>query len=139
MKQFKPSLIKAALITSGFSFGISSALAQESSEVKTEGDIEVIQVSGLRWSIIESINTKPFSSSVVEAITVQNIGKLPDSSIAEYIPRLTDLTAQRLDGRASRVSIRGFGENKSGTTFYGREQVYISHNRGLNLTCTPMK
>jgi iron complex outermembrane receptor protein len=64
---------------------------------------------------------------------------LPDSSIAEYIPRLTDLTAQRLDGRASRVSIRGFGENKSGTTFYGREQVYISHNRGLNLTCTPMK
>jgi iron complex outermembrane receptor protein len=48
MKQCKPSLIKAALITSGFSFVISSALAQESSEVKTEGDIEVIQVSGLR-------------------------------------------------------------------------------------------
>jgi iron complex outermembrane receptor protein len=137
MKQFKPSLIKAALITSGFSFGISSALAQESSEATTEGDIEVIQVSGLRGSIIESINTKRFSSSVVEAITAEDIGKLPDSSIAESIARLPGLTAQRLDGRASRVSIRGFGENESGTTFNGREQVSISDNRGVEFDLYP--
>jgi iron complex outermembrane receptor protein len=137
MKQFKPSLITAALITSGFSFGISSALAQESSEATTEGDIEVIQVSGLRGSIIESINTKRFSSSVVEAITAEDIGKLPDSSIAESIARLPGLTAQRLDGRASRVSIRGFGENESGTTFNGREQVSISDNRGVEFDLYP--
>jgi iron complex outermembrane receptor protein len=137
MKQFKPSLIKAALITSGFSFGISSALAQESSEATTESDIEVIQVSGLRGSIIESINTKRFSSSVVEAITAEDIGKLPDSSIAESIARLPGLTAQRLDGRASRVSIRGFGENESGTTFNGREQVSISDNRGVEFDLYP--
>jgi iron complex outermembrane receptor protein len=137
MKQFKPSLIKAALITSGFSFGISSALAQESSEATTEDDIEVIQVSGLRGSIIESINTKRFSSSVVEAITAEDIGKLPDSSIAESIARLPGLTAQRLDGRASRVSIRGFGENESGTTFNGREQVSISDNRGVEFDLYP--
>jgi iron complex outermembrane receptor protein len=137
MKQFKPSLIKAALITSGFSFGISSALAQESSETTTEDDIEVIQVRGLRGSIIESINTKRFSSSVVEAITAEDIGKLPDSSIAESIARLPGLTAQRLDGRASRVSIRGFGENESGTTFNGREQVSISDNRGVEFDLYP--
>lgn len=137
MKQFKPNLIKVALITSGFSFGISSALAQESSEATTEGEIEVIQVSGLRGSIIESINTKRFSSSVVEAITAEDIGKLPDSSIAESIARLPGLTAQRLDGRASRVSIRGFGENESGTTFNGREQVSISDNRGVEFDLYP--
>jgi iron complex outermembrane receptor protein len=131
MKQCKPSLIKVALITSGFPFVISSALAQESSEVTTEGDIEVIQVSGLRWSIIESINTKRFLSSVVEAIALEDIGNLPDSSITEYIPRLAYLNAQRLDGRASRVSIRSFGENKIGTTFNGRELVSISDNRGV--------
>jgi iron complex outermembrane receptor protein len=68
---------------------------------------------------------------VVEAITVEDIGKLPDSSIAEYITRLAYLTAQLLDGRASRISIRGFGENKSGTTFNGREQASISDNRGV--------
>lgn len=137
MKQFKPNLIKVALITSGFAFGISSAFAQEAADKTVEDDVEVIQVSGLRGSIIESINTKRFSSSVVEAITAEDIGKLPDSSIAESIARLPGLTAQRLDGRASRVSIRGFGENESGTTFNGREQVSISDNRGVEFDLYP--
>ncbi|MGS2720007.1 TonB-dependent receptor [Paraglaciecola aestuariivivens] len=137
MKQFKHHLIKAALITSGFAFGISPTMAQENTEEASVDDVEVIQVSGLRGSIIESINTKRFSSSVVEAITAEDIGKLPDSSIAESIARLPGLTAQRLDGRASRVSIRGFGENESGTTFNGREQVSISDNRGVEFDLYP--
>ena len=137
MKQFRPNLIKIALISSGFAFGLSPALAQQTSSPTAEDDVEVIQVSGLRGSIIKSINTKRFSSSVVEAITAEDIGKLPDSSIAESIARLPGLTAQRLDGRASRVSIRGFGENESGTTFNGREQVSISDNRGVEFDLYP--
>lgn len=137
MKQFNLHLIKVALITSGFAFGISPTFAQEATNKVAEDDVEVIQVSGLRGSIIESINTKRFSSSVVEAITAEDIGKLPDSSIAESIARLPGLTAQRLDGRASRVSIRGFGENESGTTFNGREQVSISDNRGVEFDLYP--
>jgi iron complex outermembrane receptor protein len=137
MKQFKPSLIKVALISSGFAFGLSPALAQEAADTAATDDVEVIQVSGLRGSIIASINNKRFSSSVVEAISAEDIGKLPDSSIAESIARLPGLTAQRLDGRASRVSIRGFGENESGTTFNGREQVSISDNRGVEFDLYP--
>jgi iron complex outermembrane receptor protein len=144
MRNFKPNLIKAALITSGFAFGLSPVFAQEadvnSASVEAENaeqNIEVIKVTGLRGSIIESINTKRFSSSVVEALTAEDIGKLPDSSIAESIARLPGLTAQRLDGRASRVSIRGFGENESGTTFNGREQVSISDNRGVEFDLYP--
>jgi iron complex outermembrane receptor protein len=135
MKHFKPNLIKAALITSGFAMGMSPALAQDTTA--EDANLEVIQVKGLRGSIVESINTKRFSSSVVEAITAEDIGKLPDSSIAESIARLPGLTAQRLDGRASRVSIRGFGENESGTTFNGREQVSISDNRGVEFDLYP--
>ncbi|WP_078085048.1 TonB-dependent receptor, partial [Microbulbifer mangrovi] len=66
-----------------------------------------------------------------------DIGKLPDSSIAEAISRLPGLATQRLDGRASRVTIRGFGENESATTFNGREQVSISDNRGVEFDLYP--
>lgn len=137
MKKFKPNLIQAALLTSGFAIVLSPAFAQEIADETKESDIEVISVSGLRGSIVASISNKRFSSNVVEAITAEDIGKLPDSSIAESIARLPGLAAQRLDGRASKVSIRGFGENESATTFNGREQVSIGDNRGVEFDLYP--
>lgn len=139
MKTFKPNLITSALFASSMalSMGAIAQEAEENQQQQAEEDVEVIQVSGFRRSIVESMNTKRFSSSVVEAISAEDIGKLPDSSIAESIARLPGLTAQRLDGRASRVSIRGFGENESATTFNGREQVSIGDNRGVEFDLYP--
>jgi len=134
MSMFKPSILTLALAAAGItSF---AATAAEEKQIKND-DVEVIEVKGFRGSVVESINTKRFSTQVVESISAEDIGKLPDSSIAESIARLPGLTAQRLDGRASRVSIRGFGENESGTTFNGREQVSISDNRGVEFDLYP--
>ena len=134
MLNFKPSKLSLALLSSGMIALSTSALAAEeaqSAEKKAEEEVEVIQVTGFRKSVVESINLKRYSSNVVEAISAEDIGKLPDSSIAESIARLPGLAAQRLDGRASKVSIRGFGENEGGTTLNGREQVSIGDNRGV--------
>ncbi|MBE0367540.1 TonB-dependent receptor [Pseudoalteromonas aurantia] len=135
MSMFKPSMLTLALIGAG----VVSHTAYAAQEKKIDSDkkVEVIEVKGFRASVIESINTKRFSSEVVESISAEDIGKLPDSSIAESIARLPGLTAQRLDGRASKVSIRGFGENESATTFNGREQVSISDNRGVEFDLYP--
>ena len=138
MSVFKPSILTLALLSAGV--GSVSAYAAEETQKEKEAaakEVEVIEVRGFRRSIVESINTKRFSSNVVESISAEDIGKLPDSSIAESIARLPGLAAQRLDGRASRVSIRGFGENESGTTFNGREQVSISDNRGVEFDLYP--
>ncbi len=134
MSMFKPSILTLAMATAGLA-SFASVAAQEDT-VKND-DVEVIEVKGFRGSVVESINTKRFSTQVVESISAEDIGKLPDSSIAESIARLPGLTAQRLDGRASRVSIRGFGENESGTTFNGREQVSIGDNRGVEFDLYP--
>ncbi|MBB1324251.1 TonB-dependent receptor [Pseudoalteromonas sp. SR45-1] len=134
MSMFKPSILTLALTAAGLS-SFATQAAQENTIKKD--DVEVIEVKGFRGSVVESINTKRFSTQVVESISAEDIGKLPDSSIAESIARLPGLTAQRLDGRASRVSIRGFGENESGTTFNGREQVSISDNRGVEFDLYP--
>lgn len=134
MSMFKPSILTLALAAAGItSF---AATAAEKKQLKND-DVEVIEVKGFRGSIVESINTKRFSPEVVESISAEDIGKLPDSSIAESIARLPGLTAQRLDGRASRVSVRGFSENESATTFNGREQVSIGDNRGVEFDLYP--
>ncbi|MBU2893702.1 TonB-dependent receptor [Colwellia sp. D2M02] len=140
MLHFKPSKMSLALLSSGLmALSATSFAAEEakSQEEKAEEAVEVIQVKGFRKSLVESINLKRYSSSVVEAISAEDIGKLPDSSIAESIARLPGLAAQRIDGRASKVSIRGFGENESGTTLNGREQVSIGDNRGVEFDLYP--
>lgn len=115
-----------------------AAEEQNAEQAKNEEEsVEVIEVRGFRGSIIESINTKRFSSNVVDAISAEDIGKLPDSSIAESLARIPGLAAQRLEGRASVVSIRGFGENESTTTFNGREQVSIGDGRGVEFDLYP--
>ena len=125
------SAVSVALAVSGMAVAL-PASAQEEAEV-----MEEVVVTGYRKSLIDSIENKRFNSSVIESISAEDIGKLPDSSIAESLARLPGLAAQRLDGRASRISIRGFGENESATTFNGREQVSISDNRGVEFDLYP--
>ncbi|MEG3768718.1 TonB-dependent receptor [Alteromonas sp. 14N.309.X.WAT.G.H12] len=147
MPSFKLNKTTLALLSSGvLTIFAPIATAQEDNETaiavqtdtaEQDKEMEVIEVSGFRRSIVESISTKRYSANVVESISAEDIGKLPDSSIAESIARLPGLAAQRLDGRASRVSIRGFGENESGTTLNGRDQVSISDNRGVEFDLYP--
>ena len=125
------SAVSVALAVSGMAVALPAA-AQEEAEV-----MEEVIVTGYRKSLIDSIENKRYNSSVIESISAEDIGKLPDSSIAESLARLPGLAAQRLDGRASRISIRGFGENESATTFNGREQVSISDNRGVEFDLYP--
>jgi len=98
---------------------------------------EIVVTGKFRASLIDSIQTKRNSKAIVEAISAEDIGKLPDSSIAEAISRLPGLAGQRLDGRTSSISIRGLGEDFSTATLNGREQVSISDNRGIEFDLYP--
>ncbi len=98
---------------------------------------EIVVTGKFRASLIDSIGTKRNSKAIVEAISAEDIGKLPDSSIAEAIARLPGLAGQRLDGRTSSIAIRGLGEDFSAATLNGREQVSISDNRGIEFDLYP--
>jgi iron complex outermembrane recepter protein len=88
---------------------LASATAQAQTAPAAAGadPVAVVTVSGIRGSIASSIAIKRDADSIVEAITAEDIGKLPDVSIAESIARLAGLTAQRVEGRAQVISIRG--------------------------------
>lgn len=94
-------------------------------------------VTGIRSSIESSIAIKKDSDSIVEAITAEDIGKLPDVSIAESIARLPGMTAQRVAGRAQVISLRGLAPDFAVTLLNGREQTSTSNDRSAEFDQYP--
>lgn len=139
MQPLKRNLLSMALASATLMLA-NAAYAQsaEQSQPQPEaGDLDAIEVVGIRRSIQESIDAKQASNSIVEAISAEDIGKLPDTSIADSIARLPGLTAQRFGGRPQEVNIRGFAGDFSTTTLNGREQVSLGNNRGVEFDQYP--
>ncbi|MDO6640829.1 TonB-dependent receptor [Shewanella sp. 5_MG-2023] len=135
MSLFKPSLLTLAMVAASTSM---YGYAAEAEDVATADEsIEVLKVTGIRRSLKESQSLKMSSSSIVEAISAEDIGKLPDVSIAESLARLPGVSAQRLDGRANVISIRGMGPDFTTATLNGREQASVNDNRGVEFDQYP--
>lgn len=111
--------------------------AQAAEAAAEESDVEVISVTGIRGSLIKSQAIKMSSSSIVESISAEDIGKLPDSSIAESLARLPGLAGERVNGRTSGISLRGFKEDFIGVSLNGREVIGIGDNRGVEFDLYP--
>jgi iron complex outermembrane receptor protein len=107
------------------------AQAQETAEE------EEIVVTGFRASLRSSTETKREEDAIVEVVTAEEIGKLPDNSIAESLSRLPGLATQRLFGRSQQLSVRGLGPDFTTAFLNGREQVSAGDNRGVEYDVYP--
>jgi iron complex outermembrane recepter protein len=72
---------------------------------QTEAD--EILVTGIRAAQERAIDVKRNSAEVVDSISAEDIGKLPDSTIADSLQRVTGIQIQRSAGQGGVVSIRG--------------------------------
>ncbi|MGH8263449.1 MAG: TonB-dependent receptor plug domain-containing protein, partial [Steroidobacteraceae bacterium] len=108
-----------------------AAYADQQADSSSDEAIETVEVTGIRHAIQTAIEEKKNNGSIVEAITAEDIGKLPDTSIAESISRLPGLTSQRAEGRASAISLRGTDPGFTTTLMNGREQVSTGDNRSI--------
>ena len=122
----------ALLFTAGHAQAQDAAPAAQDS-----GTVEEVVVTGIRKGIQDAIVAKKTSSQIVEAVSAEDIGKLPDVSIAESISRLPGIAAQRVNGRAQTLSIRGLGPDYTLTTLNGREQVSTNDNRSVEFDQYP--
>ena len=116
------------------------ALAQDTdaaAQATEETEGEAIIVSGIRAAIESSLEAKREASGIVEVISAEDIGKLPDLSIADSLARLPGVTAQRVRGRSQAISIRGLGPDFSLALLNGREVVSAGNNRGIEFDQFP--
>jgi iron complex outermembrane recepter protein len=103
-----------------------------------EPAVEEVVVSGIRAAIESAIATKQVSQDIVESISAEDIGKLPDTTIAESLARLPGVTTQRDQyGNATTISIRGLGPDFNGYLLNGREQTSTASSRAPDLSVYP--
>ncbi|MFM2287017.1 MAG: hypothetical protein RL684_160, partial [Pseudomonadota bacterium] len=119
------------------SAGHAAFAADAAPAASSDAGIEEVVVTGIRKGIEDSIAAKKNDQSIIEVVSAEDIGKLPDSSIAESIARLPGIAAQRTNGRAQTMSIRGLGPDFTVTTFNGREQATTNDNRTVEFDQYP--
>jgi iron complex outermembrane receptor protein len=126
--------------------GAASAAATQPTSAGTPGDTATTQdqnaknaivITGFRAALRSATAKKKNSETVVESVTAEDIGKLPDNSIGESIARLPGVAAQRNNGQANIISIRGFGPDFSTTTLNGRQQTTTNDSRAVEFDQYP--
>jgi len=97
-----------------------SLLAPVYAQDTQDDDVEVIQVTGIRGSVQESMGIKRDSAGVVDAISAEDIGKFPDTNLAESLQRITGISISRNNGEGDQITARGFGPDYNMVTLNGR-------------------
>ena len=95
-------------------FGGAQAIAQDQV-------MEEVVITGIRSSMQKSLDVKRDGTGVVDAITAEDIGKMPDTNLAESLQRITGVSINRVNGEGSEVTVRGFGGNYNLVTVNGRQ------------------
>ena len=117
----KPSFHKTPL-AAGVALALGAAaaspvLAQEGADDEI---IEEVVTTGIRSSLMTSMNRKRNATGVVDAITAEEIGKFPDQNLAEALQRITGVSISRVNNEGSEITVRGMGPEFNLVTLNGR-------------------
>lgn len=111
-----------------------NAMAQqqnENTEADSEPEIEVIEVQGLRGSMIRAMDLKRDASGVMDVISAEEMGKFPDTNLAESLGRITGVSVSRSNGEGSEITVRGFGPEFNLVTLNGRQMPGTGFSRSF--------
>lgn len=112
--------------------------AQDQTQAQGQEQLQEVVITGIRHGIESAIKAKEKSDLIEETISAEDIGKLPDVSIAESLARMPGVTTQRDKlGEATSVSIRGLGPDFNGYLMNGREQTSTLDSRAVDLSVYP--
>lgn len=103
-----------------------SVLAQDA---ETEEALEEIIVTGIRGSLRRAMDVKRDASSIVDAISAEDIGKFPDQNVAESLQRISGVSIDRSGGEGQFVTVRGFGPEFNTVLVNGRTMATENQGR----------
>ena len=135
MGKFKLSALMLALVAANSAMAATEEERTSAKEIDPE--LEVIEVRGFSRSLIQSLNQKRFSDTVSEQLSADDLGALPDVSMADALTRLPGISAVRTGGQAAEINIRGLSGGFVFSTLNGREQVSTSGSRSIEFDQYP--
>ena len=109
--------------------GSQSAFAQDAA---IDDQPAEIVVTGIRASLSAARDIKRDAQGVVDAISAEDIGKFPDTNLAESLQRITGVSIDRSNGEGSTVTVRGFGPEFNLVLLNGRQMPTSSLGDGAS-------
>jgi TonB-dependent receptor len=115
---FNKNILSASIIAALSSMAVSTMSYAQQDEAQ---EVEVITVTGIRGSLTRAMDIKRSSDGIVDAISAEDMGKFPDTNLAESLQRITGVSIDRASGEGSKVTVRGFGPANNLVTLNGRQ------------------
>ncbi|MFN3789275.1 TonB-dependent receptor [Massilia sp.] len=89
---------------------IGAAFAQDAPASQTQ-QIQTVQVTGLRASLESALNAKREDNGIVDVIKAEDMGKFPDTNLAESLQRVPGVVIDRDAGEGRNITVRGLGQD----------------------------
>ena len=130
--------ISLALTGAGLMLPVHMALAQNADAQESQ-ELEEVVVTGFRGSLNTALGQKREATAAIDSIVAEDIGKFPDSNLAESMQRIPGVTLSRTDGGEGRnISVRGLGptftrvriNGMEGASQTGSSDIYGAGNNG---------
>jgi iron complex outermembrane recepter protein len=127
--------VRLALLGAGMALPAQAVLAAEAQGQ----EIEEVVVTGFRGSLNTALAEKRSETAAVDVIAAEDIGKFPDSNLAESMQRIPGVALTRSDGGEGRnISVRGLGaqftkvriNGMEGAAQTGSSDIYGAGNNG---------
>ena len=119
-KKLLATAVASAAVTASFS-GMTYA---------QDGSVEEVMVTGIRASMERAMDVKRNTPGVVDAISAEDIGKMPDANLAESMQRIAGVSITRTNGEGARVTVRGIDPAMNMVTLNGRNMPAVTNDGG---------
>jgi len=117
---FMPAYAQEVASTPGAAATIDPA-QQEATSPSSPAGVQTVVVTGLRASLESSMNLKRNAQGFVDGIVAEDIGKFPDTNLAESLQRISGVSIDRSIGEGSKVTVRGVGPDFNLVLLNGRQ------------------
>ena len=118
--RFSRTLARSASVVALATYFVSATAISAQEATEEDGENQIV-VTGIRASLENAMDIKRESSGVVDAISAEDIGKFPDTNLAESLQRVPGVSINRVNGEGSQVTVRGFGPQFNLVTVNGRQ------------------
>lgn len=131
MTTYNKNQVASAVLAAMGTLASPQLLAAEA-DTSADTKMEVIEVSGIRGSLSRSMDVKRSAEGVVDSISSEDIGKFPDTNLAESLQRITGVSIDRSGGEGQSITVRGFGPQFNTVLVNGRQIASESDTRGFS-------
>jgi TonB-dependent receptor len=128
--------IKPVALASSLALLTGAAQAQQAAAPAPAGAasapqaLETVVITGIRKSLDSAVTLKRESRGLVDGIVAEDIGKFPDTNLAESMQRIAGVSIDRnSSGEGSKVTVRGVGPDFNMVLLNGRQMPTSTINQ----------